>query len=223
MTAIVPIVGFELLNHHPSASEGIRTLISEMGLEPFDLDFHKAIRLVKHDPLRVCVPMIIVVTNNREGNTALADLVTLVTRRYRTAVLVENYADQILEFVFEHHLSLGLWPNLEIQSIVRASIRYCYEHLHDESLSLEEIAGSACVSRDTLERRYKHNLGCGVWEYVRELRIRQAKRLLAETDISIAEVGSAIGYSELAVFDRFFKRRCGISPRQFRQKVKLLR
>ena len=84
-------------------------------------------------------------------------------------------------------------------------------------LSVEQIAESVGISRRTLQRRFQTLLGHSVEKEIMEARINRAKRLLSETDFSLAAIAIKIGFSTADYFVQAFKRETGMTPGQFRQ------
>jgi AraC family transcriptional regulator len=86
--------------------------------------------------------------------------------------------------------------------------------------SLTGLAESVGVHPVTLARAFRRAFGCTVGEYVRRLRIERAARRLAETDVSLAEIALAEGFSDQSHFSNLFRRHTGLSPFQFRRSVR---
>jgi AraC-like DNA-binding protein len=51
------------------------------------------------------------------------------------------------------------------------------------------------------------------------VRIKEAKRLLHELDLSITAVGASVGYDDVTTFERVFKRLEGVCPREHRRRI----
>jgi AraC family transcriptional regulator len=86
--------------------------------------------------------------------------------------------------------------------------------------SLTALAASVGVHPVTLARAFRRTFGCTVGEYVRRLRIERAARQLADTDLSLAEIALAEGFSDQSHFSNLFRRHTGLSPFQFRRAVR---
>lgn len=83
-------------------------------------------------------------------------------------------------------------------------------------ISVDRLAADLHMSRRTLHRRLA-DLGTSVRELRDATVKRLASELLASTDISIADIGSRLGYSDTSSFIRNFKRLTGQSPSRFRR------
>lgn len=86
----------------------------------------------------------------------------------------------------------------------------------DQSLGLQQIALVCGVHPVYLAREFRRYYRCTVGEYVRQLRIEAACRDLCESDLSLAEIASAIGFCDQSHFSRTFKRATGMTPTEYR-------
>ena len=86
--------------------------------------------------------------------------------------------------------------------------------------TLTGFARSVGVHPVTLARAFRRSFGCTVGEYVRRLRIEHAARQLADTEVSLAEIALAAGFSDQSHFSNLFRRHTGLSPFQFRRAVR---
>jgi LacI family transcriptional regulator len=75
-------------------------------------------------------------------------------------------------------------------------------------------------SRRALELRFQQALGHSVNRDIQQARLERAKRLLAETDLSVARVAEASGFGSANYLIRLFHRRCGLSPAAYRQRLR---
>jgi AraC family transcriptional regulator len=83
--------------------------------------------------------------------------------------------------------------------------------------SLSGLAQSVGVHPVTLARAFRQAFGCTVGEYVRNLRIERATHQLAQTDLSLAEIALAAGFSDQSHFSNLFRHHTGFSPSKFRR------
>lgn len=91
-----------------------------------------------------------------------------------------------------------------------------------ENWSGSVIAAKLNVHEDHMSKLFRQVAGMPPGEYVRTIRLREARRLLGETDWSIELVGEAVGYPDLHYFSRIFSAHEGISPRAFRKLTRML-
>jgi AraC family transcriptional regulator, transcriptional activator of the genes for pyochelin and ferripyochelin receptors len=92
----------------------------------------------------------------------------------------------------------------------------------DNPPSLLELAAQVGISQHQLKDGFQKIFGVSTFQYLHHYRMEQARLLLYEGDMSIAEVANAVGYSHLGRFSVNFKRRFGISPSDCRKGVRCL-
>lgn len=85
-----------------------------------------------------------------------------------------------------------------------------------EHISLQEIAGRAHVSPKYFCKRFKETTGKTFVSYLNELRINQAKQMLRETELGIAEVAEHCGFTDYRHFCKTFKKLTGRTPTELR-------
>ena len=93
---------------------------------------------------------------------------------------------------------------------------YITEH-YQEPLSLESVAKRLFVSKCYLSRIFKEAAGLTVVEYINLCRVRQARRLLLETSMSITELAECLGFESITYFERVFKKYTLVSPLKYRK------
>ena len=93
---------------------------------------------------------------------------------------------------------------------------YIDRHYADAELSLGLVAGVVRISPNHLSTVFKEKTGVGFTEYLTAVRIRQAKQLLATTNLRAAEVATRVGYQNFNYFSMLFKRMTGVSPSRYR-------
>jgi AraC-like DNA-binding protein len=101
---------------------------------------------------------------------------------------------------------------------VRARARSAIELIHnniDRSLRLDELARSAFMSVSRFSHVFKKEIGQAPKEYLIEERIKRAKKLLATTEMSAQDVAFSLGYDNPLYFYRLFKKKTGMTTRQF--------
>lgn len=114
--------------------------------------------------------------------------------------------------------SLSLWNGSRPNVLCRTVVRTVYAELHVPALSLRTIATELGFSSERIEREFRDWRRGGLWRFVMDCRLEQARRLLATTSLHVAEVGHAVGYWDKSVFSRTFKKATGYSPRDWRRR-----
>lgn len=89
-----------------------------------------------------------------------------------------------------------------------------------KDISLDTVAEKFYISTAHLSRAFKKVTGFTFIEYLSNLRIQKAQKLLSETNLPISDIARKVGYQNHTHFGRMFKLMTGSSPREFR-KLKL--
>lgn len=86
-----------------------------------------------------------------------------------------------------------------------------------DELRLPELASLAGMSSSAFSRFFKLYTGRNISEYIIDLRLGYAARMLVDTAKSISEIGFDCGFNNLSNFNRIFKKKKGCSPSEFRE------
>lgn len=82
---------------------------------------------------------------------------------------------------------------------------------------VDDVAAAAGLSRRALEKRFRNILGRSVLQEIRRMRTDQIARLLAETDMTVAQVADLLGFADLQHFARYFRAGKNMSPLAYRR------
>lgn len=104
----------------------------------------------------------------------------------------------------------------DIQSCFNRMIAYIDGHF-EEKLYLKDLSAQFYINQVYCCQLFKKHLGKTFSEYVSELRIRKARELLKQTDLSIEEIAIEAGYVDYYYFNKVFKKHCGMTPTKFRK------
>ena len=91
---------------------------------------------------------------------------------------------------------------------------------HDPDISLEKLALALKASKHHVSQVINEHKGTSFFEYVNQLRVEEARQLLAETsrsDMHVIEVAYAVGFNNKASFNAAFKRATGMTPTEYRR------
>jgi transcriptional regulator GlxA family with amidase domain len=101
-------------------------------------------------------------------------------------------------------------------SVVRECQRQL-ERYYTAPDAIQRIVDQAPVPERTLKRRFKAATGITFIEYLQNLRIEEAKRLLESTGENTDAIGALVGYEDSSFFRRLFKRLTGLTPAEYRR------
>ncbi|OAS20477.1 response regulator [Paenibacillus oryzisoli] len=89
-----------------------------------------------------------------------------------------------------------------------------------EDLMLQTVADRVYLNPFYFSKLFKDQTGKSFTNFLMEVRIQEAKKLLAMPEIKVYEVGGMVGYDEPESFSRAFKKLVGVSPTEYRKKIK---
>ncbi|MFP2770536.1 helix-turn-helix transcriptional regulator [Oceanisphaera sp. KMM 10153] len=84
-----------------------------------------------------------------------------------------------------------------------------------EKITLQQLAGVACLSETQLKKLFRQQLGLTVMQYVTQKRMDKARALIQHTDYSMQLIAELVGYTDLSAFSRRFSRYFGMTPTRF--------
>ncbi len=96
-------------------------------------------------------------------------------------------------------------------------VAYVRSHYADPNLSLYLLSEQFGMSQSYISRSFKAAAGDRLVDYIHKLRIAEAKRLLAETELTVYEIGDRVGYNTSWTMTRAFKRYENITPGAYRE------
>ncbi|MCD8149142.1 MAG: PocR ligand-binding domain-containing protein [Clostridiales bacterium] len=140
-------------------------------------------------------------------NTLLSDIPLKTDEQIRTAAKI---MEACTFYVIQNEAVL-----LRRQNFTNNLRTFLTEHL-SENLDAETIASWLGISRSKLYIACDKYIGMGIAEYVRNLRMEEAKNLLKTTDLSVTEIAGRTGFEDYNYFSRVFKKETGYSAREYR-------
>lgn len=102
---------------------------------------------------------------------------------------------------------------------IKEAISFIEQNFQNE-ITVEDIAASCGLNRSYFGKIFHENMGKSPQAFLISYRMIKATELLKLTNLSIADIGNAVGYSNQLHFSRAFKNVYGISPRQWRYENK---
>ncbi|RKY13438.1 MAG: hypothetical protein DRP52_02775 [Planctomycetota bacterium] len=127
-------------------------------------------------------------------------------------VWISHALDEFIESVYtsqDARKMQQLKPALEF-------MQYNYEH----PLTLPDIAKAVHLSVSRLAHLFREQMGVTIVDYLTNIRINHAKRMLLTTDNNCTRICYEVGYNNQSYFTRVFKQTTGLTPRQFRNQNK---
>jgi AraC-like DNA-binding protein len=119
-----------------------------------------------------------------------------------------------------HHFTTCVEELLRYRCIsngaVQQAIHVIGSRYRESSLGPRAIADAVSLRLSTLDVAFKRDMGCTITEHLRGVRLERAALLLVTTHKTIKEIWAEVGYNHASNFDHEFRRRFGMSPREFR-------
>lgn len=123
--------------------------------------------------------------------------------------LLRDYAARAVDLV-------AAQKQQEAKRPIREARQYIQTH-YGSPLNLECVSQAVGFSPTYFSELFKKETGMNFLEYLTEVRVKEAKRFLADPVKTIAEVSEAVGYSDVKHFSKTFSRITGIQPSQYRK------
>lgn len=134
-------------------------------------------------------------------------------------LVVQRKLSRIFEHIFCNFADLPKSETARIQIItsirIQKMLSYIYEH-YAETVTLEDIAGAANISRSEAGRCFRSYMSCSPVDALIQHRLQTAHRLLNETTLSLQEISCACGFNSVNYFSRRFRTNYGYAPSQNR-------
>ena len=185
--------------------------------------------VIQHAAAMRLIPPKSIVTFSREAmrddqklERILTDFVSELTgEKPGKDIVLRALVEQALVHILRNYATPKLSEELELSRVglVDRRIRRSVELMHtqlDHDLSLKALAAASYLSPFHFARLFKKLTGSSPHNYLAGIRATRAQLLLAETDLSIAEVGTRVGYLSGSHFTKAFRIATGATPREFR-------
>lgn len=137
-------------------------------------------------------------------------------------IVLRALVEQILVHILRNYSTPRLSEELELSRVglVDRRIRRSVELMHtqlDQDLTLKALAAASYLSPFHFARLFKKLTGTSPHNYLAGIRATRAQLLLAETDLSVTEIGARVGYLSGSHFTKAFRTATGTTPREFRK------
>ena len=99
---------------------------------------------------------------------------------------------------------------------IRPSVAYLEHHFTDKKLNIKQIAALSGISETYFRSLFLKQYGFTPLQYIIRKKLEQARRMLTETDLPVAEIETSCGFGDHAYFVKQFQNAYGISPESLR-------
>ncbi|MBN3526316.1 helix-turn-helix domain-containing protein [Paenibacillus apiarius] len=130
---------------------------------------------------------------------------------------VDRMRNYLLAFLYDAAAQIA--QSVQEEDAVTKFVKQYIEEHFGENISLDSIADELKLTSGYVSSYFKEKTGMKFSQYVNDVRIRQAKRLLRQPDLKILDVAARVGYHNVNSFIRMFKNTTGLSPGEYRKKI----
>ncbi len=156
-------------------------------------------------------------------NALLSEFVSeLAAEKPGKEIVMHALVEQTLVHILRNYSTPRLSEDLELSRVglidrrIRRSIELMHTQL-DQDLTLKSLAAASYLSPFHFARLFKKLTGTSPHNYLAGIRATRAQLLLAETDLSVTQVGARVGYLSGSHFTKAFRIATGATPREFRK------
>ncbi len=103
------------------------------------------------------------------------------------------------------------------EAVVQQIVRYLHDN-YSRPLAVRDVAAQVHLSERHTNRLFRQIIGVPINDYLTNFRLKVAKQLLLNRQLSITEIAYASGYRDVRYFVTLFRRRTGLTPSAFRQR-----
>jgi AraC-like DNA-binding protein len=158
--------------------------------------------------------------HNLEGVMAQVDELRALSKS-QSMELAADRVDRLCERLILESLLPGVKADPDSGDQVVQHIVVQFRHRPHHSHDLEEIARDHGLSTSTLRRRWFEALKITPGRYLLNLRLQNARRLLAETTLPVGEIAARTGFQDMFYFSRRFKLETKLTPTQYRRRYRI--
>jgi two-component system, response regulator YesN len=99
--------------------------------------------------------------------------------------------------------------------IIQSVENYIREHYFDYELTIEGIAEGVYLDASYIRRIFSKYMGCTISDYLSEMRLKVAGKLLEEGKMTVSQIAEKVGYSDPGYFAKCFKKYYGVTPTNY--------
>lgn len=143
------------------------------------------------------------------------ELSTSIGKQIELAGNMRDIADLNRGFIRKYSLLVQNYAQKGYSQVIEDCINYIEFNLTEE-LNLDVLARRFSVHSSTLSKKFKHEMGETLTDYINERRVRASLPLLAATRLPVGEVAEKVGYLNENYYSRIFKKIQGMTPREYR-------
>lgn len=131
----------------------------------------------------------------------------------------KDYQEEFMEWLDKFCKTINSqFDDYKNKQKIQQAIVFIQEN-YDKDLNMAVVSNHISMNYSLFSYVFKQYTGSNFVNYLKEIRIKEAKRLLEETDMRVVEISQAIGYENEKHFMKIFKSVCGVSPTEYRKNM----
>lgn len=193
------------------------------------MDGMELLRTIKQTPRLNHIPVVMLTSKSeiedrlaglRKGADAyIAKPFSIEELQAQIAAIINNVRRLRGKFSGQLHTDDGSIQAPEVtgndDSFMERVIKVINDNIGNSDFNVEMLAAEVCVSRAHLHRKMKEITGITTSEYIRNIRIEHASKMIREKKINITQVAYAVGFNNQAHFSTVFKKHFGMTPSEY--------
>lgn len=134
---------------------------------------------------------------------------------------LDDYEEEFMDWLLAFHdkINSQFDSNKNKQKIQQA-VAYIRDNYFND-LNMAVVSNYISMNYSLFSYSFKQYTGSNFVNYLKNIRMEEAKKLLAETDMRVIEISQKVGYDNEKHFMKIFKNSCGVSPSEYRKNMKL--
>lgn len=89
----------------------------------------------------------------------------------------------------------------------------------NKAITVDDVVESTALSRRSLEKRFRDQLQCSINAELRKIRVGYIKKMLNNTNLTLAQIASNVQYTDPEHLARYFRQEMGVSPSEYRKQI----
>lgn len=138
-------------------------------------------------------------------------------------VFFDAKAAEALSLIFEHHSNRNARKKKQLSAVdqeTMENLKTYINHHYADSLDIEQLSKLSYMGTTKLKSCFKSYFDSTISDYIVSVRINQAEHLLSYTELPIAQIAHAVGYSNASYFSEQFRKAKGVLPLKYRKATK---
>lgn len=132
---------------------------------------------------------------------------------------LEGFQTELLSWIRDFHTKIHVeFYDYKNKHKIQQAVEYI-QHNFEQDLNMAVVSNMISMNYSLFSFEFKQYTGSNFVTYLRDIRMKEAKRLLTETDFRIAEISRQVGYDNEKHFMKIFKSTCGVSPTEYRKNM----